>query len=127
MDCTTDYYTVVSDGGKKGDITYGSYMVYDPYGNNIHTKQLVFGYGTSNTAEYLTVLSAIRYCVSQDIKKLVVLTDSALVVNQVKGVYAINYEHLQELVDAVNKELKHFDSVKLKKVPRNIIKSHLGH
>lgn len=122
-----DYHLAVTDGGKRGDITYGSYKVYDPYGCLLHTRQLVYGFGTSSASEYLTALHALRYCSEIGIKDLVLITDSDLLVNQVKGVYAINHEHLKELVRLIRKVSLEFNTVEIKKVSRNIIKSQLGH
>ncbi len=122
-----DYYTAVTDGGKRKDITYGSYIIYDPYGNILHHKQLVYGYGTSNSAEYLTALHALRKCRELNIDNLVLFTDSYLLVNHVNGNFNINYDHLRELVKSIRQELSKFNSVSMKKVTRNTIKMQLGH
>ena len=57
--------------------------------------------GTSNTAEYVAVLLAIRLVNVIKPREAVVLTDSALVVNQINGRYAIKANHLKKYYDDV--------------------------
>lgn len=120
-------YTIISDGGNRCDITYGSYKIFDDVGNQIVHRQLVFGHGTSNLAEYLAMIRAVEHAQKLDIKDVVILTDSKLVQMQVAGEWKCNYPHLREAREVLRKILIGFDSWKINKISRNIVVSQLGH
>lgn len=120
-------YTLITDGGHRKDITYGSYKLYDERGKLIIHKQLVFGYGTSNLAEYLTMIVALRRTLDKSVENVVILTDSLLLKNQVEGLSQCNYPHLIQARNRVRNLLNCFYSWKIVKVKRNIIVAHLGH
>ena len=46
-------HTLITDGGNRSDITYGSYKIFSDDGTQIAHRQVVFGHGTSNLAEFL--------------------------------------------------------------------------
>lgn len=119
---------VICDGGKKGGIAYGSYKIYTALGELIEHKQVVWGEKTSNEAEYLTMLMALRKSkqfLTEDESVINILTDSSLVKEQVAGNWQCNYEHLKVLRDKIREELN--DNVTIIHVARNIIYQHLGH
>ena len=120
-------YTIISDGGNRKDITYGSYKIYDDLGNLIVHRQLVFGYGTSNLAEYLAMIRAVEHAQKLNIAEVIILTDSKLVQKQVYGDWKCNYIHLKEARNVLRKLLNKFDSWKITKISRNIVVSQLGH
>jgi ribonuclease HI len=119
---------VICDGGKKGGIAYGSYKIYTASGILLEHKQVVWGEKTSNEAEYLTMLMAIRKSkqfLTEDESQINILTDSSLVREQVLGNWACNYEHLKVLRDKIRKELN--DNITITHITRNIVFQHLGH
>lgn len=119
---------VICDGGKKGGVAYGSYKIYTKSGILLEHKQIVWGEKTSNEAEYLTMLLALRKSkklVTKDESNINILTDSSLVTEQVAGHWICNYKHLEILRDKIRGELN--DNITIKYVPRNIIYQHLGH
>ncbi len=120
-------HTIITDGGNRSDITYGSYKIFDDEGTQIVHKQVVFGFGTSNLAEYLAMIRAVDHAQKLDIKDVVILTDSKLVQMQVAGEWRCNYPHLKEARNVLRKMLIGFDSWKINKISRNIIVSQLGH
>lgn len=119
--------TIISDGGHKDYIPYGSYKIMDDYGNLIAYRYIVFGYGTSNLAEYLSMISAVRRAKELGCTNIVILTDSLLVKNQVEGNWQCNYDYLRSARDKLRGLLKSFSSWKINKVSRNIIVAQLGH
>ena len=120
-------YTLITDGGKRKDITYGSFKLFDDEGNELVHKQIVFGYGTSNLAEYLIMIEAVKFCLKHEITELTILTDSRLVIMQTTGEWQCNYDHLRTARNKLRRFLKQLDKWEIKKVTRNIVASHLGH
>jgi ribonuclease HI len=119
---------VICDGGKRSGVAYGSYKIYTSFGELMEHKQIVWGEKTSNEAEYLTMLMAIRKSkqfLTRDESEINVLTDSSLVKEQVAGNRMCNYEHLRVLRDKIREELA--DNITITHVNRNIIFQHLGH
>lgn len=120
-------HTIIADGGNRSAITYGSYKIFDNEGTQIAHRQLVFGHGTSNLAEYLAIMRAVEHAQKLEIKDVVILTDSKLVQMQVVGEWRCNYPHLKEARNLLRKLLIGFDSWKINKVSRNIMLAQLGH
>lgn len=118
----------ICDGGKRSGVAYGSYKIYTKSGILVEHKQIVWGEKTSNEAEYLTMLMAIRKSkqfLSEDESEINVLTDSSLVKHQVEGDWACNYKHLEVLRDKIRKELD--GNITIEHISRNIVFQHLGH
>lgn len=120
-------HTLITDGGNRSDITYGSYKIFSDDGTQLAHRQLVFGHGTSNLAEYLAMMRGVEHTQRLDIKDVVILTDSKLVQMQVAGEWRCNYPHLKEARNMLRKLLKGFDSWKINKISRNIVEAQLGH
>jgi len=75
-------------------------------------------YGTNNIAEYTALLIGISKALELGWKHVMIEGDSKLVINQVKGVWKINKEHLKNLCAQVVKELSKFDSYTINWIPR---------
>ena len=120
-------YTLITDGGKRKDITYGSFKLFNEEGQELTHKQIVFGYGTSNLAEYLIIIEAVKFILRYDIKEVTILTDSRLVVMQTNGEWRCNYDHLRTARNKLRRLLNQLDKWEIKKVTRNIVASQLGH
>lgn len=98
---------IFSDGGARGNpgpAAYG-FLIYQK--NNDDQKQLLkkhagrIGVTTNNVAEYLGLFSALEWLVEnyqQNTDTTTFCLDSALVVNQLKGLYKIKNKKLQMLV-----------------------------
>jgi len=122
-----DIYTVYADGGKKKGVAYGSFRIFDTNGNEVAHKQLIFGPGTSNLAEYLAITAAMRYCLDHDLLSICILSDSNLAVHHIQGLWATNFEHLALALYEVQLLQIKFDYFSIKYVPRNITVAMLGH
>jgi len=75
-------------------------------------------YGTNNIAEYTALLTGISKALALGWKHVIIEGDSKLVINQVKGAWKINKEHLKNLYVEVVKELSKFDSYTINWIPR---------
>lgn len=75
------------------------------------------GYPTNNEAEYQSLIKSLKFSIENDINDVIVYMDSKLVVNQVQGLWRINFPHLQYLKNEVDK-LKKNIKFKIKHIRR---------
>ena len=122
-----EIYTVFTDGGKRKGVAYGSFKIFSQEGRQVAHRQLVFGQGTSNLAEYLAILAAMQFCLKNNIKSITILSDSRLAVMQIRGDWNSNYPHLKRARKKVWKVRDRLDYFNIKHVKRNLIVSMLGH
>lgn len=110
-------YIIHTDGGARGNPGPAAVGVViekaaDPQMESRMQKITEFGKKigetTNNTAEYVAVIEALKYCVAHaeelDLGKNVTLDfylDSTLVVNQLNGLYKVKQAHLRELLTSV--------------------------
>jgi ribonuclease HI len=118
---------LVCDGGKKNGFIYGSFKIFDENREKLDHEQFYLGDGTSNEAEYKTLLNGLRYIHDNyNPKKVVVIMDSKLVVMQSQNLWNCNYEHLDILRKEVQKYNKYF-IIEFQHVKRDKIVKMLGH
>jgi len=118
---------IITDGGKRDGVTYGSYKLLTDEGEEVAHRQIVHAANTSNEAEYLTLISAIKKAKGLSNKNLTIILDSELVAFQVEGQFNCYAENLRPLRDIVRNLLKEFDRYDFLLVKRNFIKQKLGH
>jgi ribonuclease HI len=121
------WHLLVCDGGRRGGITYGSFIVYDDTGEEIKHNQFVIGPGTSNQAEYISLIIALRWCLENDVKNIVVMMDSLLVVNQLLGNWECKNDGLRRLLKKVKKLERKFEKFHIKHIYRRYVVQKLGH
>ncbi|GEM_PF-562321 len=130
------HYTITFDGGSEGNPgpAYGSFAIVTKDGRK-RIYRLSFGEMTANEAEYRTLASALAELISildkhgrspQDFT-VEVRGDSALVINQVLGLWKTNELHLRKLRDEVRGLLSRFKAWRLVRTPREQVKKELGH
>lgn len=78
------------------------------------------GTGTNNRAEYTALLKGIRRAKKLGWKRVYIEGDSKLIINQVKGIFAVRKPHLKQLHREVLAVLSEFDFYKLKWIPREL-------
>ncbi len=130
------HYTIIFDGGSEGNPGpgYGSYIIISKTGQK-RIYRLSFGNITSNEAEYRTLASALKELISIVEKggrnpeefTVEIRGDSALVVNQVLGLWKTREPVLRELRDEIRNLLGRFKAWRLIKAPKAQIKKELGH
>jgi len=76
------------------------------------------GIATNNEAEYRAVLRGLGLAASFAPARVVVTSDSELVVNQLNGRYQIREERLAQLAEAVREQARTFPSVEYQHRPR---------
>ncbi|MFZ1917742.1 MAG: ribonuclease HI family protein [Terriglobales bacterium] len=107
-------YTAHVDGGARGNpgpAGYGA-VIHDPQGKKIAELSEYLGHHTNNYAEYQGLIGVLRYAVEQGIGALHVVSDSELMVRQMKGIYKVKHPELRRLHDEAKqlvRQLQHFE------------------
>ena len=117
----TQAYTAVIDGacrGNPGPSAIGV-LIYDAEGNLIRKFHRFLGKATNNIAEYQALLACLNEIAALGGKKVLVRSDSQLLVRQFNGQYRIRNGTLRELARAVQQIIDaHGLQVTLVHVPR---------
>ena len=93
------YLIAHSDGGARGNPGPAGYgvVIQDEAGRKIAALSQYLGHQTNNFAEYQGLIAALEYAVQHGQKALKVISDSELLVRQIKGIYKVKNATLQEL------------------------------
>jgi ribonuclease HI len=87
------------DGGARGNPGPAGYgvVITDSSGRKIAGLSEYLGHQTNNYAEYSGLLAALKFAVQNNFKALKVVSDSELMVKQIRGVYKVKNQALKEL------------------------------
>jgi ribonuclease HI len=87
------------DGGARGNPGPSGYgvVIQDETGNRVAALSGYLGHQTNNFAEYQGLIAALEYAVEHGHKALRVISDSELLVRQIKGIYKVKNAVLQDL------------------------------
>ena len=87
------------DGGARGNPGPAGYGVVleDEGGNKLAALSEYLGHQTNNFAEYQGLIAALEFAVHHGHKALKVISDSELMVRQIKGIYKVKNPTLQDL------------------------------
>src|SRR6202030_1737253 len=88
-----------SDGGARGNPGPSGYgvVIQDEAGRKVAALSEYLGHQTNNFAEYQGLIAALEYAVANGHKALKVISDSELLVRQMKGIYKVKNAALQDL------------------------------
>ena len=88
-----------SDGGARGNPGPSGYgvVIQDETGHKVASLSEYLGHQTNNFAEYQGLIAALEYAVKHGHKALKVISDSELLVRQIKGIYKVKNATLQDL------------------------------
>jgi ribonuclease HI len=95
----SDWYTAHCDGGSRGNpgpAGYGA-VVTGPTGKVVARLSRYLGHQTNNFAEYQGLIAVLQWAVDNGKKRLRVVSDSELMVKQMKGVYKVKHPGLLPL------------------------------
>jgi ribonuclease HI len=93
------YLVAHIDGGARGNpgpSAYGA-VIQDESGGKVAELSRFLGHQTNNFAEYQGLIAALEYATQHDHKALKVVSDSELLVRQIKGIYKVRNATLQDL------------------------------
>jgi ribonuclease HI len=93
------YLVAHSDGGARGNPGPAGYgvIVQDESGRNVAALSEYLGHQTNNFAEYQGLIAALEYALQHGPKALKLISDSELLVRQIKGIYKVKNATLQDL------------------------------
>ncbi len=93
------YLVAYSDGGARGNPGPAGYgvVIQDETGKKVAALSEYIGHQTNNVAEYQGLIAALEYAADHNHKALKVISDSELLVRQIKGIYKVKNSTLQEL------------------------------
>jgi ribonuclease HI len=107
-------YTAHVDGGARGNpgpAGYGA-VIRDSHGQKVAELSEYLGHQTNNYAEYQGLIGVLRYAVEHQIEALHVVSDSELMVRQMKGIYKVKHPELRKLHDEAQhlvRQLRYFE------------------
>jgi ribonuclease HI len=93
------YLVAHSDGGARGNPGPAGYgvVIQDENGHKVATLSEYLGHQTNNFAEYQGLIAALEYALEHGPKALKLISDSELLVRQIKGIYKVKNPTLQDL------------------------------
>src|SRR6202166_4217923 len=93
------YLVAFIDGGARGNPGPAGYgvLIQDESGKKVAALSEYLGHQTNNFAEYQGLIAALEYAVANGHKALKVISDSELLVRQIKGIYKVKNAALQDL------------------------------
>jgi ribonuclease HI len=93
------YLIAHSDGGARGNPGPAGYgvVIQDESGRKVAALSEYLGHQTNNFAEYQGLIAALEYTLQNGPKALKLISDSELLVRQIKGIYKVKNAVLQDL------------------------------
>jgi ribonuclease HI len=93
------YLIAHSDGGARGNPGPAGYgvVIQDEAGRKVAALSEYLGHQTNNFAEYQGLIAALEYALQHGPKALKLVSDSELLVRQIKGIYKVKNATLQDL------------------------------
>jgi len=93
------YLIAHSDGGARGNPGPAGYgvVIKDESGHKVAALSEYLGHQTNNFAEYQGLIAALEYAIKHGPKALKLISDSELLVRQIKGIYKVKNPTLQDL------------------------------
>jgi ribonuclease HI len=109
----SDGIVAYCDGGSRGNPGPAGFGVYiqDSTGTVLAELSQYLGARTNNFAEYSALLAALEFAITHGHKSLRVISDSELMVKQMKGQYRVNSPELRPLYEEARRripQLEHF-------------------
>jgi ribonuclease HI len=104
-------HTAHIDGGARGNPGPSGYgvVIHDSSGAKVAELSEYLGHHTNNYAEYQGLLGVLRYAVAHGIKALKVVSDSELMVRQMKGIYKVKNLDLRKLYEEAQPLVRKLD------------------
>jgi ribonuclease HI len=114
------WITAYCDGGSRGNPGPSGYGVYiqDDGGEAVAELSEYLGKQTNNHAEYSGLLAALNFALEKGHTKLRVVSDSELMVKQIKGQYRVNSPELRPLYDEAKRRIGRLEQFRIEHVLR---------
>jgi ribonuclease HI len=108
------------DGGARGNPGPAGYgvLIEDEKQRPVAQLSEYLGRQTNNFAEYSAWLAALRYALDPGYKAIEILSDSELLVKQIKGEYQVSSENLKPLYEQARALIRQMDWFNIRHVRR---------
>ena len=95
----SQYLVAYTDGGARGNPGPAGYgvLIKDESERTVAKLSEYLGHQTNNFAEYQALIAALEYALEHGYKALRVISDSELLVRQIRGIYKVKNPTLQDL------------------------------
>ena len=109
-------YTAHVDGGARGNPGPAGYgvVIHDAQGKKIAELSQYLGHQTNNYAEYNGLLAALRYAIAHHIQSLKIISDSELMVRQMKGIYKVRHPDLRRFYEEAQRLTAQIEHVEIR-------------
>ena len=113
-------YQANIDGGSRGNPGPAAYgvVIRDPQGEIVAKLKKYIGQNTNNVAEYFGLIAALDYTQTHGVRALRVLSDSELLVKQMRGHYKVKSDDLRPLFERARKMTQSLESFRIDHVFR---------
>jgi ribonuclease HI len=100
-----------SDGGARGNPGPAGYgvVIKDETGRKVAALSEYLGHQTNNFAEYQGLIAALEYAIAHGPKALKLISDSELLVRQIKGIYKVKNLTLKDLHGRATELIRQMD------------------
>ena len=114
------WITAYCDGGSRGNPGPAGFGVYiqDENGAVVAELSEYLGRKTNNFAEYSGLLAALQFAIDNNHPSLKVISDSELMVKQIKGQYRVNSPDLRPLFDEAKRRIARLQAFQAQHVLR---------
>ncbi len=109
-------YTDGASRGNPGPACYA--FVFVQGGAVLFEGHGYVGVTTNNVAEYQAIIHGLSEAIRQEVERIMVCSDSELVIRQITGEYRIRKEHLADLCAQVYSLSRRFERVRFQHAPR---------
>jgi probable phosphoglycerate mutase len=112
--------TAFCDGGARGNPGPAGFGVYieDEHGAKVAELSEFLGIRTNNFAEYSGLLAALEFALRYEHPRLKVISDSELMVKQIKGQYKVKSPDLRPLYEEAKRRIAGLDFFQIQHVLR---------
>jgi|tagenome__1003787_1003787.scaffolds.fasta_scaffold20645651_2 ribonuclease HI len=116
----TEYLIAHTDGGARGNPGPAGFgvSITDQDGNRVIELSEYLGNQTNNVAEYSALIAALEWAVSHGHRAVQIVSDSELMVKQLRGIYKVRNENLQPLFDKAQRLIAQLQWFEVKHVLR---------
>ena len=120
-------FVLYFDGYAKGNPGPAGYQYVILKGEKIIAKEKeAIGTATNNEAEYVGLINGLTKALTLGIKDLLVIGDSQLVIQQMRGNYAVRAPNLRKLYEGAKKLARKFRTIRFEWRPREQNKAGIG-
>ncbi|NLF32582.1 MAG: ribonuclease HI family protein [Planctomycetes bacterium] len=121
MTGSSETFTLFTDGGSRGNPgpAAAGFVLADGQGRAVHAAGHFLGRATNNVAEYRALVLGLEEALRRGVTRLVVRSDSELMVRQLQGAYRVRNEALKPLFDEALAKLNRFESAEVVHVRRH--------